>query len=54
MAGKAAAADPELSTILVGPWLDNWPIVHENKHTRAWHALKLARQQQPQPVVDGG
>jgi hypothetical protein len=41
----AAGADPELSTILVGDWLDLWPITHENKHTKAWQAFKQAEQQ---------
>jgi hypothetical protein len=45
---SAAGADPELSTILVGDWLDLWPITHENKHTKAWQAFKQAEQQQQQ------
>lgn len=48
-----AGGDPELSTILVGPWLDLWPTTHTNKHTQAWQALKQqqqqAEQQQQQP-----
>jgi hypothetical protein len=39
--GVGEAASP-LSTVLVGPWLDLWPITHENKHTRAWQAMKQA------------
>eukprot|EP00775_Hariotina_reticulata_P001908 gene1908-2241_t len=38
--------DPELSTILVGPWLDIWEVVHENKHTRAWKALTAAQKKE--------
>jgi hypothetical protein len=44
-AGAASAADDAespLSTVLMGPWLDLWPITHENKHTRAWQAMKHA------------
>uniref|UniRef100_A0A383WF13 Fe2OG dioxygenase domain-containing protein n=1 Tax=Tetradesmus obliquus TaxID=3088 RepID=A0A383WF13_TETOB len=42
VAAAAAAADVEdpLSSVLVGPWLDLWPITHHNKHTRAWLAMK--------------
>jgi hypothetical protein len=40
-AGVAVSdAESPLSTILVGPWLDLWPITHENKYTRAWKAMK--------------
>jgi hypothetical protein len=55
--GPGAAAtggeprDPELSTILVGPWLDTWEVVHENKHTRAWKALTAAQKQQSSLAV---
>lgn len=38
--GAVGAAESPLSTILVGPWLDLWPITHENKHTAAWRAMK--------------
>jgi hypothetical protein len=43
-----AGLDPEYSTILVGPWLDLWPLTHTNKHTRAWQAFKHAEQRQQQ------
>jgi hypothetical protein len=39
-------ADPDLSTIIVGPWLSLWPTTHENKHTRAWAAFQQQQQQQ--------
>jgi hypothetical protein len=45
-AGRADDAESPLSTVLVGPWLDLWPITHENKHTRAWQAMKHARSEQ--------
>jgi hypothetical protein len=41
-AGGADDAESPLSTVLVGPWLDLWPITHENKHTRAWQAMQIA------------
>ena len=25
--------DPEFNTTIVGPWMENWEIVHHNKHT---------------------
>jgi hypothetical protein len=40
--GVVGDTESPLSTILVGPWLDLWPITHENKHTRAWLAMKQA------------
>jgi len=40
-ASKGGAA-AELDTLIVGPWMDNWPLVHTNRHVDAWLAGKQA------------
>lgn len=37
-AADVSAAD--VSTIVVGPWLDTWEIGNESKHTKAWKSMK--------------
>lgn len=37
--GAGAGADPD-DDVIVGPWMDSWPLTHTNRHVEAWLAGK--------------
>lgn len=37
--GAGASADPD-DDVIVGPWMDSWPLTHTNRHVEAWLAGK--------------
>ena len=31
--GKAKAKEAEFDTTIAGPWMNQWPLIHQNRHT---------------------